>query len=109
MYENIAILKRNPVATYDQYGNEKLTYTEVTVFVKSRSVYSAEFYNAEQVGIHPTIVLDIANRADYHGEKLVEYEGVTYDVIRADWRNGRDKVSLTLAERIGNEDENNGD
>lgn len=103
MYEDLAILKSNPTATYDDYGNEVTTYFERTVFVKTRSVYQSEFYNAAHLGIQPSIVLTISNRADYHGEKLVEFHGRDFDVIRADWSNGRDAISLTLAERIGND------
>ena len=101
MWEDIAILKGDPTASYDEYGNEELTYSETTVFVRSRSVYQQEFYNAAQLGIRPSIVLILSNRADYNGEKLIEYQGVLYDVIRADWRNGRDALELTLAERVG--------
>lgn len=101
MWEDIAILKGNPTATYDTYGNEKLTYTDTQIFVQSRSVYQQEFYNAAQLGIHPSIVLKLTNRADYNGEKLVEYQGTLYDIVRADWKNGRDALELTLAERIG--------
>lgn len=103
MYEGTAILKGEPVATYDEYGNEVVQYAETEVFVKPRSVYASEFYNAAQLGIQASIVLVISNRADYTGQKLVEYGGTVYDVIRADWRNGSEAVALTLAERIGNE------
>lgn len=101
MYENTARLKGEPIARYDQYGNETLDYETKEVYVRPRSVYASEFYSAAQLGITPTIVLTIYNRADYNGEKLVEYDGKAYEVIRADWSSGRDSVSLTLAERIG--------
>lgn len=101
MWDDVAVLKGNPTATYDTYGNETIAYTETTVYVQSRSVYQQEFYNAAQLGIRPSLVLILPNRMDYSGEKLVEYQGNTYDVIRADWKNGRDSLSLTLAERIG--------
>lgn len=104
MYEGIAILKGDPVACYDEYGNETIKHSETTVFVKPRSVYASEFYAAAQIGITPSIVLVIANRADYDGQKLVEYNGVNYEVVRADWVNGRDSISLTLAERIADND-----
>ena len=104
MYEGIAILKGEPIASYDEYGNEKTDHNKTTVFVKPRSVYASEFYNAAQIGITPSIVLTIANRADYNGQKIVEYEGKDYEVVRADWVNGRDSISLTLAERIADND-----
>jgi len=99
MYEGVATLKGDMVHTFDEYGNEVLDYTERTVYVKPRTVYASEFYSAAQIGLQPSIVLTIAMRADYHGEKIVEYEGKIYDVIRSDFSG--DTVSLTLTERIG--------
>lgn len=101
MYEDVATLLGDPIVSYDEYGNETLDYDKRTVYVKPRSVYASEFYSAAQLGITPSIVLTISNRADYGGQKLVKYKDVVYEVIRADWSNGRDAISLTLAERIG--------
>lgn len=100
MYESTAELLSCPITTYDTYGNEKIDYTRRTVYVTPRSVYASEFYSAAQVGLHPSIVLTINGRADYSGQKLVEYEGKVYDVTRADWTNGGDSVSLTLEEQV---------
>ena len=108
MWEDVATLKGEPVATYDEYGNEILTYTDTTVYVQSRSVYQQEFYNAAQFGLRPSLVLILSNRMDYSGQKIVEYQNTLYDVIRADRKNGHDSLSLTLAERL-EAGENNGD
>lgn len=102
MYESTAILLGKPTATYDDYGNEILTYTEKEVFCRMRSVYQSEFYNAAQLGIQASIVLILSNRVDYENEKEVIFNGIYYDVVRADWANEGDSVSLTLAERVGN-------
>lgn len=99
MYEGTAILRGEPIAQYDEYGNELLTYETAEVFVKPRSVYATEFYQAAQLGIRPTIVLELTNRADYADQKQIEYGGKVYEVIRADWKNGGEGVALTLAER----------
>lgn len=104
MYEDTAILKGDPVAQYDEYGNETVVYSTNEVFVNTRSVFQAEFYNAAQLGLNASLVLVISHRADYNGEKIVEFHGTDYDVVRADWTNGGESVSLTLAERIGNVD-----
>lgn len=103
MYDSVAILKRlrNSV-TFDEHGNEQVTYIDTLVPVMPRSVYNSEFYNAAQVGLHPSIVLQLSNRADYKGEKLVEFEGELYDVIRTDWVAQRDGIALTLQRRVGN-------
>lgn len=102
MYDSIATLKGKQTVTYDAAGNESITYEERKVFVQPRGVYQAEFYNAAQAGLHPNITFEMANRADYHGEKLIEWDGTLYSVIRTDWTAQKDKISLICEERIGN-------
>lgn len=103
MYDDIAILKKEASRTYDEYANEILTYTERTVYAMPKSVYNSEFYRAAQIGLHPSITLFLSNRADYDGEKLVEFQGKEYDVIRVDWKAQRDGITLVLQERLKNE------
>ena len=99
MYDSVATLYKQGPRSYDQYGNEQVTYTEREVYVQPKSVYHAEFYAAAQAGLHPSVTLVISNREDYHGEKLVKFEGQKYDVIRVDWTAQRDAISLVLQER----------
>lgn len=98
MYDSTAILKKEKSRTYDKYANEIITYEDREVFVYPRSVYASEFYNAAQAGLNPSITLELANRADYEGETLVQYDSKLYTVIRADWRAQRDNLSLVLEE-----------
>ncbi len=100
MYDSIATLYKDGTRTYDTYGNETISRTGRDVFVQPRGVYNSEFYNAAQAGLHPSITLTLANKADYEGETLVEFEGAYYDVIRTDWTAQRDSISLVLQERI---------
>lgn len=102
MYDSTAILKKQNAATFDEYGNELITYTETAVFVMPRGVYNSEFYNAAQAGLKPSITFEIANRADYNGEKIIEWDGQEYDVIRVDWTAQRDRISLICEERVKN-------
>jgi SPP1 family predicted phage head-tail adaptor len=102
MYDSIATLKGEPITTHDEYGNEVITYTDNPVYVMPRGVYSAEFYNAAQTGLHPSITFVIANKADYRGERLLEWEGRLYNVIRTDWNAQRDAISLICEERVHN-------
>lgn len=100
MYDSIATLYKDGTRTYDTYGNETISRTGREVFVQPRGVYNSEFYNAAQAGLHPSITLTLANKADYEGETLVEFDGAYYDVIRTDWTAQRDSISLVLQERI---------
>lgn len=102
MWDDIAKLRTEPIVTYDDYGNESIAYIERTVFVQPRSVYNAEFYNAAQAGLHPTIAFVLTNRRDYDGEKLIEWNGKVYNIIRTDWTAQRDAISLICEERVHN-------
>lgn len=99
MYDNIAYLLKYGEKTYDAYLNEHIDSTRRMVYVQPKSVYNSEFYNAQIIGLHPSITLTLANREDYEGEKLVEFEGKTYNVIRADWKAQRDSITLVLEEQ----------
>lgn len=99
MYDDVAKLIAYGTPTYDKYGNEIETLIEKDVFVQPRSVYQSEFYNAAQHGLKPSITFFISNRADYDDEKIVEYNGKTYQVIRVDWKAQRDGINLVCEER----------
>lgn len=99
MYDSVAYLLKENARTYDSYLNEHITTTRRMVYVQPRSVYNSEFYNASVLGLHPSITLTLANREDYEGEKIVEFEGKLYSVIRADWKAQRDAISLVLEEK----------
>lgn len=103
MYDGTATLLKDGARTYDAYGNETITRTEREVYVQPRGVYQAEFYNAAQNGLRPSLTLFIANKEDYEGETLLVYEGKRYVVIRVDWSAQRDGVSLICEERVSHE------
>lgn len=102
MYDSIAALKGEPQTALDMYGNEIVTYTSRPVYVQPRSVYRSEFYSAAQAGLHPNITFDMANRMDYNGERLIEWNGKLYNIIRTDWNAQRDGISLVCEERVNN-------
>ena len=103
MYDSVATLKAYGTPAFDEYGNEVLSITETEVFVQPRGVYQSEFYNAAQLGLKPSLTLFLSNREDYEGQKLLEYEGTEYNVIRVDWNAQRDGISLICEERVDNE------
>jgi len=100
MYDGTATLKAYGEPSFDAAGNEIPSITETVVYVQPRGVYQSEFYNAAQNGLKPSLTLYMANRADYSGQKFLEYEGVEYEVIRVDWSAQRDGISLVCEERI---------
>ena len=101
MYDGIATLKAYGEPTFDEAGNEIPSIQETVVYVQPRGIYSAEFYNAAQIGLKPSLTLVLANRADYAGQKILSYEGKDYNVIRVDWNAQRDAISMICEERVG--------
>lgn len=102
MYDDIATLIKYGASTFDNYGNESIATEKRDVYVLPRGVYQSEFYNAAQNGLKPSITLMLSNRADYDDEKVVEYRGRMYTVIRVDWSAQRDGIALILEERTNN-------
>ena len=102
MYDGIAILKSYSNEGFDKYGNKTTKEVKRTVFVQPRGVYASEFYNAAQLGLQPSLTLYMTNRNDYQGEKVLEFDGKEYSVIRVDWTAQRDGISLICEERVRN-------
>lgn len=102
MYDGIAILKSYSNEGFDKYGNKTTKEVKRTVFVQPRGVYASEFYNAAQLGLKPSLTLYMTYRNDYQGEKVLEFDGKDYSVIRVDWNAQRDGISLICEERVRN-------
>ena len=100
MYDSTAVLIGYGSTSYDAYGNETIVESRSEVFVQPRGVYQSEFYNAAQLGLKPSITLYLTNRDDYDGQKVLEFEGKEYNVIRVDWNAQRDGISLICEERV---------
>ena len=47
-----------------------------------RSIGQKEFYQANATDFHPELKLVLADYLDYQDERLVEYNGIRYSVIR---------------------------
>lgn len=102
MYDSVATLIAYRTTGRDRNGNPMRAESRSDVFVQPRGVYQAEFYNAAQLGLQPSVTLFISNREDYSGQKVVEFEGKEYSVIRTDWNAQRDGISLICEERVNN-------
>ena len=51
-------------------------------YCRVESVSRSEFYRARENGLEPEYVFVLSEYADYNGEKIVEYNGKRYRVIR---------------------------
>lgn len=75
---------------------ESITETSRQVFCSVRSVGMTEAYTALSNGLHPSFVFTLSDYADYNGEKICEYNGVRYRIVRTYRQN--QGIELTVEE-----------
>lgn len=73
------------------------------VYCTEKSVGQSEVYQARGTGLNPELKLILQHAFEYHGEKLLEYQGTRYDIIRT-YRDA-DTIELTIQRVIGNASE----
>lgn len=73
---------------------DTVTETKTQVWCTIRSVTRSEYYQAKSAGIEPQVVFRLEADFDYHGEKIVEWNGHRYRVIRA-YFGTQDWIELT--------------
>lgn len=91
------------VESYSQndYGVMERTTTRHKVFVNVTSVTGQEWFEGGRNGLNPQYRFTLFSH-DYHGEQIIEYEGVQYTVYRTYLRNV-DEIELYVEKRKGNE------
>lgn len=101
MYNQICTLIKY-YNTRDAYGNAIKTAIRQEVYCRPLSVRYSEFYQAAQVNMKPTLVLELADYYDYDDQTVVEFEDHLYDIIRS----YRTDVSLqlTCSPKTGNKE-----
>lgn len=62
--------------------HESATETPHEVFCQVNSVTRTEFYSALNVGIRPELVFKLSVVDEYQDERLAEFEGKRYEIIR---------------------------
>lgn len=66
----------------DELGNVVKTQQRHDVYAKLLSIKRSEFYQAQAIGLTPTIAFEVY-RFEYSAEKIVEFQGVKYNVLRS--------------------------
>ena len=100
--DDVVILITESDPTYDSEGNPTYTRTEQERFVRERSVTRSEFYTAAQADLQPEKILILSNYIDYDGQRLAEYHGQEYSIIRTYRAPESDELELVLSKRLKN-------
>lgn len=79
------------------------TPTETTrrVYCTVRSVGQTETYQAAAVGLNPEWKLVLAHAFEYQGEKLLDFRGERYRILRS-YVTESDEIELTIQRVTGN-------
>lgn len=87
------------VETKDAQGYETIVETKKTVFCNwSEGVSQNEFYQAHKAGFEASASVEMF-AADYDKQKLVDFRGVRYNVIRS-YQRKEDYLTLVLEEVV---------
>lgn len=87
--------------TLNEYGVMESTTQKSKVFVDVASVTSQEWFEGGRNGLNPQFRFSMFSH-DYHGEQIIEYEGIQYTVYRTYLRKA-DVIELYVEKRKGNE------
>lgn len=91
IYGDIAYLI-SVTKTKNRAGDMIPTKTERLVYVDEKSIRQSEFYQAQQTGLRPEIMLEM-RLIDYEKETLIKYGDKEFRIIRT-YRKGKDFIEL---------------
>lgn len=92
MNEVLVLIKR--VTDFDENADLVTKETRREVFAQLGNIGMREFYAANASDFHPEAKFILTDYFDYEGEKLVEYNGELFRVLRT-YRNGQE-LELTV-------------
>lgn len=81
----------------DEYGDPVITEAKRRVFCRAASIGQKEFYQAHATGLKPEVKFCLADYLEYRQEKIVEYGGNRYHVLRT-YRDGQELELTCYAE-----------
>ena len=105
------MVRADVVILYGEYPRahgvlEPPVLTSRTVYCEVKSVSQTEAYQARATGLNPEYRLVLTHSFEYQGEKLCEFLGVLYEIIRT-YMNESDGIELTIQRVAGNAAEGN--
>lgn len=98
LYRDVAqLIDTKTVTDPDGYRQETETRTEV--YVDVQSVKRGEFYSGRQAGVE-LVISFMVRVCDFGGQRLIEYDGKRYRVVRAYTKDG-ELLELNCSEEKG--------
>lgn len=96
MWNQEIILIGKKIAGQDKLKQNIIEEVRTTLLCRKRSVTRSEFYQANQVGIRPHLIVDI-HSFEYNNQEVAEFEGKKYRILKT-YLVRHDILELTLME-----------
>ena len=98
MWNDIAYLGHVEVVE-NQCGDiyDTMVYSQL-VYCNKKSIRQSEFYQAQAVGLKPTLILELL-LSDYDGQEYVKFNEEEYSVLRT-YETSKERIELTLTKGV---------
>ena len=100
MDRSAVIYLLTPVYTQDAKKIQTVTYTPRLVYVNVSSITLSEYTEGVRIGLNPEFRFTMFS-PEYHGEKELTYNGVTYTIYRT-YRGSNETLELYAERKQGN-------
>ena len=98
MWNNEITLIAKKITGKDKLKQNITEEVKTVLLCRKKSITRSEFYQANQAGIRPSLVVDIHN-FEYENQDLAEFDGKRYRIIKT-YPVDLETLELTLTEKI---------
>ena len=98
MWNHEITLIENKITGKDKLKQNIIEEVKTVLLCRKKSITRSEFYQANQAGIRPSLVVDI-HSFEYDNQELAEFEGKRYRVIKT-YPVDLETLELTMTEKL---------
>ena len=98
MWNNEITLIAKKITGQDKLKQNITEEVKTKLLCRKRSITRAEFYQANQAGIRPSLVVDI-HSFEYDNQELAEFDGKKYRIIKT-YPVDLETLELTMTEKL---------
>lgn len=98
MWNNEIILIAKKITGQDKLKQNITEEVKTKLLCRKRSITRSEFYQANQAGIRPSLLVDI-HSFEYENQELAEFDGKKYRIIKT-YPVDLEVLELTLTEKL---------
>ncbi|MGT2829602.1 phage head closure protein [Streptococcus hillyeri] len=98
MWNNEITLIAKKITGQDKLKQNITEDVKTKLLCRKRSITRSEFYQANQAGIRPSLVVDI-HSFEYENQELAEFDGKRYRILKT-YPVDIETIELTLTEKL---------